>query len=78
VALISDPTKFVSDKREAHLPVRVKNNSKQPISSPIVVQVDGFGSGLGELAKKLAPTILNASNAKEGVSAVFDYSALLS
>jgi len=77
VALISDPTKFVPDKREAHLPIRLKNNSKQPISSPIVVQVDGFGSGFGEVAKEFAPTILNASNAQEGVGAVFDYSALL-
>lgn len=77
VSLISDPTKFVPDKREAHLPIRLKNNSKQPIYYPIVVQVDGFGSGFGELAKEFAPIILNASNGRQAVGAVFDYSELL-
>jgi len=77
VSLISDPTKFVPDKREAYLPIRLKNNSKQPIYSPILVQVDGFGSGFGEMAKEFAPVILDASNGKQAIGAVFDYSELL-
>ena len=77
VILVSDPSKFVPDKREAHLPIRLKNNSKQPIYAPIVVQVDGFGSLFGEMWKEFAPTILNASNNKQATGAVFDYSGLL-
>ena len=77
VALVSDPTKFVPDKREVYLPIRLKNNSKQPISSPIVVQVDGFGSGFGDVAKEFAPAILNASNGEQAAGAVLDYSGLL-
>jgi hypothetical protein len=77
VTLLNDPSRFAVEKRQADLPIRIKNISKQRIYSPILVQVDGFGSGMGELWKEHAPTILNASNNKQGSGAVFDYSALL-
>ena len=50
------------------LPVRFKNNSDQPIYGPIKVEVI-------ELKPKGA--ILNASNGKSSVGAVFDYSSAL-
>ncbi len=63
--------------RELLLPIRLKNISGEPIHKPIVVSVKAFGSGMGEVFREKAPTILNSANGNPRDGAAFDYSSAL-
>jgi len=79
VTLVFDPISYDQQTREAILPVRLKNTSSETLYPPFRVEVK-------ELAHPYTikshdafdpPVILNATNGKQGVGAVFDYSAAL-
>lgn len=77
VELVFDTTSYDPATGILDAPTRLRNISSAPIYGPITLQVTKFGSGLGDMLKELSPTILNATNHKEGDGAVFDYSPAL-
>lgn len=77
VELVFDSTSYDPATGILDAPTRLRNISSGRIYGPITLQVTKFGSGLGDELKENAPTILNATNHKEGDGAVFDYSPAL-
>ena len=75
---VFDPTVDDAASGQLELRIRLKNVSTDTIFGPVRVEVRGFGGPLdSEEERKYAPTFLNATNAKGGVGAVFDFSAAL-
>ena len=76
VALVFDPVRWDAQTREMVLPVRLKNDSSQPLYPPFTVEVKEVAHPYtvksGEPIN--APTFLNSANGKQGVGATFDYS----
>jgi hypothetical protein len=76
VALVFDPVRWDAQTREMVLPVRLKNDSSQPLYPPFTVEVKEVAHPYtvksGE--PNNAPTFLNSANGKQGVGATFDYS----
>jgi len=78
VVLAYDPVAFDAATNELAIPVRLRNESKEPVFGPLRVEVKDtvlpalVESHSEELVSR--PSILNASNGKAGVGAVFDYS----
>jgi BNR/Asp-box repeat len=76
VALVFDPVRWDAQTREMVLPVRLKNDSSQPLYPPFTVEVKEVAHPYtvksGEPSN--APTFLNSANGKQGVGATFDYS----
>jgi hypothetical protein len=77
VEFVFDPTRYNAATNELELPIRLRNKSQQTIYSPIVVRIEGFGSGMGDGLKEYSPTILNASDGKPGNGATYDYTKAL-
>jgi hypothetical protein len=77
IELVFDPVHFDSLSNELELPVRLRNNSRRSIYGPIVVRIEGFGSGMGDFLKEYAPTFLNATNGKTKEGATFEYMQVL-
>jgi hypothetical protein len=77
--LLFDPTRYDGSTREAEVPVRLRNTSKEPIYPPITLEVLGFGFNDPELPKddSPAPLVVNASNGKPGEGALFDFASAL-
>jgi hypothetical protein len=79
VALVFDPVQYDSASREVRLPARLKNVSKETLYPPFQVEVKElvhpYQVKSGEPGNP--PKIVNASNGKTGVGAVFDYSKAL-
>jgi hypothetical protein len=75
VQLVFDPTRYDMEKREAEIPVRLKNTSKEPIYPPITLEIAGFGFDDPELPKDDSPppAVVNAANGKPGIGATFDF-----
>ncbi len=80
VDFLLDPTRYDGGTREAEIPVRLTNVSKQAIYPPIIVEVLGFGLDDPEIPKdedEVPPVVLNAANGKQGEGAIFDFSDAL-
>lgn len=77
VELVFDTTSYDPATGILDAPIRLRNISSVPIYGPITLQVTKFGGGMGDMYEELAPTILNATNQKQGKGAVFDYSPAL-
>jgi len=81
VVLAYDPVAYDPASNELSIPVRLRNDSKEPVYAPIRVEVkETVMPALVEShAEELAshPSIVNASNGKTGEGAVFDYSHAL-
>jgi hypothetical protein len=75
---VFDPTVDNAANGELELRIRLKNISTDTIFGPLRVEVRGFGGPLdSEEERKLAPTLLNATNNKTGVGAAFDFTEAL-
>lgn len=81
VVLAYDPVAFDPATNELSIPVRLRNDSKQPVYPPIRVEVKEtvMPALVENNSEEFAthPSILNASNGKSGEGAVFDYSHAL-
>jgi len=77
VDIVTDPAHYDPSSHELEMPLRLKNLTGKPIYGPITVSVVKFGSGLGEMLRDYAPTVVNATNRKTGAGAEFDYSNAL-
>jgi hypothetical protein len=79
MTLVFDPVLYNDQTREAWIPVRLKNISKETLYPPFQVEikelVHPFMAKTHEEAD--VPVILDASNGKQGVGAAFDYSRAL-
>jgi hypothetical protein len=80
VEFVFDPTVQNATTGEMELRIRLKNSSRDTIFGPLQIEVKGFGGPRGyynadEMSK--APTILNATNGKNGVGAIFDFTKAL-
>jgi len=79
VEFVFDPTRYDGAARESEIPVRLRNVSNEPIYPPVTLEITGFGYNDPELPKddSPAPTVVNATNGKTGVGAVFDFAGAL-
>jgi hypothetical protein len=79
VEFVFDPTHYDGGAREAEIPIRLKNVSKQSIYPPITVEILGFDLDDPDIAKYPYPptTVVNAPNGKPGQGALFDFSSAL-
>jgi len=79
VALVFDSVQVKTEKQEAVLLIRLKNISSETLYGPITVEVknltDPTYAFLGNLVS--VDRILNATNGKSGVGAMFDYTFAL-
>jgi hypothetical protein len=79
VTLVFDPIQYDQGTREVRLPARLKNTSKETLYPPFQVEVKElihpYTAKSGEPGN--VPKIVNASNGKTGIGAVFDYSKAL-
>lgn len=75
VELVFDPARFDAAANTVEIPVRLKNTSARPIYPPVTMEIVAFYCGMTERDedKKTAPTVLNATNGKAGVGAVFSF-----
>ena len=79
IEFVFDPTRYDEAKKEAEVPIRIKNVSKQPIYPPLTLEVLGFDLDEPDVFKYPYPPIyvVNAPNGKRGEGAVFDFSSAL-
>jgi len=79
VTLVFDPIRYDPQSREVIAPVRLKNTSKETLYPPFRVEVKELVHPYNLKAHEegSVPEILNSSNGKTGVGAVFDYSKAL-
>ena len=79
VELVFDPTRYDGPTRESEIPVRLRNVSNEAIQAPITLEITGYGLDDPELPREddPAPVVVNASNGKPGIGAVFDLSGAL-
>jgi len=79
VTLVFDPIRFDPQSREVIAPVRLKNTSKETLYPPFKVEVKELIHPymVKSHEEGSVPEILNSSNGKTGVGAVFDYSKAL-
>jgi hypothetical protein len=78
--IVLEPVEFSADRHGATFPVRLKNDSKQPLYPPFKVEVRSLVNAYSRAAKMdfgELPRFTNAENGKEGDGAVFDYSKAL-
>jgi hypothetical protein len=78
VEFVFDPTRYDAAKKQAEIPVRVRNISTQPIYPPIRLEILGFGfpqywgeEEMKQVAEN-APSALNSANDKAKEGAVFE------
>ncbi|MEO8430652.1 MAG: exo-alpha-sialidase [Acidobacteriota bacterium] len=79
VTLLFDPVRFDAQTREVLVPVRIKNISKETLYPPFHLEVKELVHPYRVKSKDetSVPEILNSSNGKTGLGAVFDYSKTL-
>ena len=79
VTLVFDPIQYDSQTREAVLPVRLKNISKETLYPPFQLEIKELAHPYSVKAHEETdtPVILNAANGKDGLGATFDYSKAL-
>ena len=81
VGIVLDPSTFDAEKRELVLPVRIRNTTADTLFSPIMATLTSIADTMlvrtGLTAAEDTVTILNATNAKPGAGASFDFSDAL-
>ena len=81
VGIVLDPNRFDAGKRELVVPVRIRNTTADTLFPPIVATltsvVDTMLVRSGYMRSEDIVTILNATNAKPGAGASFDFSNAL-
>jgi hypothetical protein len=81
VGIVLDPSRFDAAKRELVVPVRIRNTTADTLYPPIVATLTSVGDTMlvhhGYMRPEDVVTILNATNAKPGAGASFDFSRAL-
>jgi len=79
IEFVFDPTRYDEATKEAEVPIRISNVSKEPIYPPITLEVLGFDLDDPEIFKYPYPPmyVVNSPNGKRGEGAVFDFSSAL-
>jgi hypothetical protein len=81
VGIVLDPNQFDAEKRELVVPVRIRNTTADTLFPPIVATLTSVGDTMlvrsGYMSSEDVVTILNATNAKPGAGASFDFSDAL-
>jgi len=81
VGIVLDPSRFDAAKRELVVPVRIRNTTADTLFPPIVATLTSVGDTMlvrsGYLRPEDVVTIVNATNAKPGAGASFDFSRAL-
>jgi hypothetical protein len=81
VGIVLDPSRFDAAKRELVVPVRIRNTTADTLFPPIVATLTSVGDTMlvrtGYMRPEDVVTILNATNAKPGAGASFDFSRAL-
>jgi len=81
VGIVLDPSRFDAAKRELVVPVRIRNTTADTLFAPIVATLTSVGDTMlvrsGYMRAEDVVTILNATNAKPGAGASFDFSRAL-
>jgi hypothetical protein len=81
VGIVLDPSRFDAGKRELVVPVRIRNTSADTLFPPIVATLTSVGDTMllrsGYMRPEDVVTIRNATNAKPGAGASFDFSRAL-
>lgn len=81
VGIVLDPSRFDAAKRELVVPVRIRNTTADTLYPPIVATLTSVADTLlvrsGYMRPEDVVTIVNASNAKPGAGASFDFSRAL-
>ena len=79
VEFVFDPTRYDEAAKEAEIPIRISNVSKEPIYPPITLEVLGFDLDDPDIPKYPYPPVFiaNSPNGKRGEGAVFDFSPAL-
>ncbi len=81
VGIVLDPSRFDAGKRELVVPVRIRNTTADTLFPPIVATLTSVGDTMlvrsGYMRPEDVVTILNATNAKPGAGASFDFSDAL-
>jgi hypothetical protein len=81
VGIVIDPNQFDAEKRELVVPVRIRNTTADTLFPPIVATLTSVGDTMlvrsGYMSSEDVVTILNATNAKPGAGASFDFSDAL-
>ena len=81
VGIVLDPSRFDDGKRELVVPVRIRNTTADTLFPPIVATLTSAGDTMlvrsGYMRSEDVVTILNATNAKPGAGASFDFSRAL-
>ncbi|MGH9368401.1 MAG: sialidase family protein [Thermoanaerobaculia bacterium] len=79
VELVFDPSRYDEGSKEAEIPIRLTNVSKQPIYPPITLEILGFDLDDPDIFKYPYPPVyvVNSPNGKRGEGALFDFSSAL-
>ncbi|HEY7114356.1 MAG TPA: sialidase family protein [Thermoanaerobaculia bacterium] len=79
IEFVFDPTRYDESTKEAEIPIRLSNVSKEPIYPPLTLEVMGFDLDDPDIFKYPYPPIdvVNSPNGKRGEGAVFDFSSAL-
>jgi hypothetical protein len=81
MGIILDPSRFDVGTRELVVPVRIRNTTADTLFPPIVATLTSVGDTMlvrsGYMRPEDVVTILNATNAKPGAGASFDFSRAL-
>ena len=81
VGIVLDPSRFDAEKRELVVPVRIRNTTADTLFPPVVATLTSVGDTMlvriGYMRSEDSVTILNATNAKPGAGASFDFSDAL-
>jgi hypothetical protein len=76
VEFVYDPARYDASARVLELPIRLRNVSKTDIYGPMAIEVEHVDDGANGSAGEPS-AFLNASNAKSGDGASFDYTTAL-
>jgi hypothetical protein len=81
VGIVLDPSRFDAERRELVVPVRIRNTTADTLFPPIVATLTSVGDSMlvrsGYLRPEDTVTVLNATNAKPGAGASFDFARAL-
>jgi hypothetical protein len=84
VEIVFDPTRYDPTGKEAEIPIRIRNTSGKTIDAPVEIEITSLGrppeytnESDRKEEKDNAPTVLNASNGKPGVGAIFRFDEAL-
>lgn len=79
ITLVFDPIQYDRETRLAVIPVRLKNISDEKLYPPFKVEIKEFAYpyAIKSHEKVYPPVILNSSNGKQGIGAIFEYAKAL-